>query len=128
LWFEGAGLALVTPLFAWASGAALASSAGMLAVLSLIALLWNAVYNTGFDWCEARATGRRADQRPLWLRGAHACGFEGGLIVLTLPVLAWWTGMDWRTALIADLGLAVGYAIYAFFFHLVYDRCFPVQP
>ncbi|MDR1647884.1 MAG: PACE efflux transporter [Zoogloeaceae bacterium] len=128
LLFEFGGLLLVGPLFAWASGVTLIDSVGLLAVLALIATLWNAVFNIGFDHFEARLTGRRADRRPLWLRGVHALIFEGGLVVLTLPVVMVWTGMDWGTALLADIGLALAYVAYAVLFHLGYDRCFPIQP
>ncbi|GHU00254.1 membrane protein [Betaproteobacteria bacterium] len=125
--FEASGLLLIAPPFAWASGEALSSSIGMLAVLSLIAALWNAAFNMGFDYCEARLARRRADQRPLGLRVLHALAFEGGVIVLTLPVIMLWTGLNWQAALAADIGLALAYVVYAFFFHLAYDRCFPLH-
>lgn len=126
--FELGGLLLITPPFTWASGVPLADSAVLLAVLALIAAVWNGCYNTGFDWVEGRLTGRRADQRPWSMRAVQATGFELGLLVLTLPVLMWWTGMDWLTALIADLGLAAAYVVYAFLFNLAYDRLFPIEP
>ena len=95
-------------------------------MLALIAALWNGAYNTGFDWVEGRVTGRAADRRPWPLRIAHALGFEGGLVVLTLPVVVYWTGMGWWAALVADIGLALAYAAYAFGFNLLYDRVFPI--
>ncbi|MDR2031972.1 MAG: PACE efflux transporter [Azoarcus sp.] len=128
LLFEVGGLLLISPLFAWASGVALASSAGLLAVLSLIAALWNAVFNIGFDYCEAKLAGRRADRRPWRLRVAHALAFESSLLMLTLPVVVVWTDMGWLAALVTDAGLALAYVTYAFLFHLGYDRCFPIAP
>lgn len=124
--FEVGGLLLITPPFSWASGVPVADSIGLLAVLALIAALWNGVYNTGFDWVEGRLTGRAADHRPWGLRIAHALGFEGGLVLLTLPVVVLWTGMGWWAALVADIGLALAYAGYAFVFNLLYDRYFPI--
>ena len=50
----------------------------------------------------------------------------GGLVVLTLPVVVVWTGMGWWAALVADIGLALAYAAYAFVFNLLYDRYFPI--
>ena len=126
--FEVGGLLLITPPFAWASGVPLRESLGMLAVLALVASSWNACYNTSFDWVEGRLTGRTADRRPLRLRVVHACGFECGLLVMTLPIIVWWTGMGWVDALIADIGLAVAYTVYAFVFNLGYDRVFPIPP
>ncbi|WP_050417774.1 PACE efflux transporter [Azoarcus sp. CIB] len=125
--FEIGGLALTTPPFAWLSGVPMGDSLGLLAVTALMAALWNAIYNTAFDWIEGRRTGRTADRRPFALRALHALGFEGGLLLMTLPVIMAWTGMGWLDALIADLGLATAYVIYAFAFNLGYDRIFPIE-
>lgn len=124
--FEVGGLALITPPFSWASGVPVTDSIGLLAVLALVAALWNGAYNTAFDWIEGRLTGRPADRRPWLLRIAHALGFEGGLVLLSLPVVVLWTGMGWWAALVADVGLALAYAVYAFGFNLAYDRLFPI--
>ncbi len=126
--FEVGGLLLVTPPFAWASGVPLAQSAGLLALLALVAALWNGSFNTCFDWVEGRLTGRTADRRPLRLRCVHAALFEGGLLLITLPVIVVWTGMGWLEALVADLALAIAYTLYAFVFNLGYDRMFPIEP
>lgn len=124
--FEVGGLLLITPPFTWASGVPLSESIGLLAVLALMASLWNGAYNTAFDWSEGRLTGRTADIRPLPLRIVHAVGFEGGLLIMTLPVIVWWTQMGWLEALIADIGLAIAYTLYALLFNLAYDRIFPI--
>ena len=124
--FELGGLLLITPPFAWASGVPLGESIGLLVVLAAIAAVWNGAYNTAFDWIEGRLSGRRADRRPFGLRCVHACGFEGGLLLLTLPVIVAWTGMGWLEALVADLGLALAYTVYALLFNLGYDRLFPI--
>jgi len=34
--------------------------------------------------------------------------------------------MDWLSALVADIGLALAYMVYAFGFNLTYDRLFPI--
>ena len=99
------------------------------AALALLASLWNGVYNTAFDWFEGRLTGRPADLRPWLARMLHATGFELGILLMGLPLIVWWTGMSWRAALIADIGLAVAYVAYAFVFNLAYDKVFPIaQP
>lgn len=126
--FEVGGLLFITPPFAWASGVPMVESLGLLAVLALIAALWNGAYNTAFDWLEGRLTGRPADRRPWGLRVGHALGFEGGLLLLSLPVVVAWTGLGWWPALGADLALALAYAGYAFLFNLFYDRLFPIAP
>lgn len=125
--FELGGLLLITPPFVWASGVPAMDSLGLLAVIALIAALWNAVYNTSFDWIEGRLTGRTADHRPYFMRMAHATGFEGGLILISVPIVMIWTSMSWLEALVADIGLALAYVVYAFFFNLGYDRVFPID-
>lgn len=124
--FEVGGLLLITPPFAWVSGVPLVESIGLLALLALVAAIWNGSFNTGFDWVEGRLTGRTADRRPLRLRLVHAVLFEGGLLLLTLPVIIMWTGLGWIEALVADIALALTYTLYAFFFNLSYDRMFPI--
>lgn len=126
--FEIGGLLLITPPFVWLSGVPVEDSIVLLATIALVAAVWNGCYNTMFDWFEGRATGRTADQRPFRLRVAHALGFEGGLLMLSLPIVMWLTGMGWLAALIADLGLATAYICYAFGFNLLYDRTFPIVP
>lgn len=126
--FEALGLLLITPGFAWLSGATLESSLGLLALLSLLAALWNGAYNTAVDWLQAHHFGTRADQRGWRGRMLHALCFEGGLLVLTLPLIVLWTGLSWWAALAADLGLALVYTAYALAFNLAYDRIFPIAP
>ncbi|MCX7946353.1 MAG: PACE efflux transporter [Hydrogenophilus sp.] len=124
--FELGGMAVITPLFQWASGEEWGSSVGLLVALSAIAVGWQWGFNTAFDWAEARWMRRRADARPFWGRVAHAVGFEGSLFLVTWPVVVAWTGWDWWTAAVADVGLAMAYAIYAFLFHWWFDRWRPV--
>ena len=128
LLFEVGGLLLITPPFAWASGVPLLDSIGLLAVLALVAGVWNGSFNTAFDWIEGRLTGRTADRRPFGMRCVHAVLFEGGLLMLTLPVLMLWTGLDWWAALIADISIALAYTLYALVFNMGYDRLFPIEP
>jgi len=124
--FELGGLILITPPFAWASGVAASDSIGLLALIALIAALWNAAYTTSFDWLEGRCSGRTADQRTVPWRVIHAAGFELGLLAISLPIVMAWTGMSWLDALAADAALAAAYVAYAYVFNLGYDRVFPI--
>ena len=124
--FELGGLVLITPPFAWASGVPAEDSIGLLALIALIAALWNAAYTTLFDWLEGRLSGRPADRRTTPWRIVHAAGFELGLLAISLPIVMAWTAMGWLDALLADAGLAVAYVAYAYVFNLGYDRLFPI--
>lgn len=126
--FELGGLLLITPPFAWGSGLDFSDSLALLAVLALIAAVWNGCYNTSFDYLDGRISGRTADRRPFALRCLHALGFELGLFVMALPIIVYWTGMGWLEAAAADILLAITYTIYALLFNLAYDRIFPILP
>lgn len=128
LWFEGVGLLLVSPLFAWASGSGGGESMRVVAALSAVVMAWAAVYNTVFDLVEHRLTGRVASDRPHRLRTLHAVGLEGTAVLLTWPVIYAMTDLSWGEALLADLGLTATYMVYGYAFHWVYDRLRPVKP
>ena len=126
LLFEAGGLAVVTPLYRWVTGEAWGESLGLLALLSLIATLWQAGYNAACDALEARWARRPAHLRPWQWRAVHALGFEVTLFLITWPVIVLWTGWTWWAAAVADLGLALAYTAYAFLYHWLFDRWRPV--
>ena len=99
-----------------------AGHAGVAAVASsLIALLWNLVYNTLFEAWEARQATRGRG----WTRRAvHAAGFEGGLVVMLVPLFAWWLEISLWQAFVLDLGLVLFFMVYTFLFALAFDRVF----
>jgi uncharacterized membrane protein len=47
--------------------------------------------------------------------------------VVTWPVIVAMTGLSWGEALLAELGLTLAYAGYAYLYHLGYDRLRPVR-
>lgn len=102
-----------------------AHGAGHASVLALltsgIALSWNMAFNTLFEAWERRQTHRA---RTVRRRMAHALGFELGLLVLTVPVIAWWLDMSWWQALVTDLGLMLFFLGYTFGFNWLFDRVF----
>ena len=86
--------------------------------LSLIAMGWNYVYNLGFD----KIFGADRLSRTISTRVAHGFGFEGGLLVVTIPVLMWALQMDFWTVLILDLGIVIFFLIYSIIYNWVYDQ------
>ncbi len=97
------------------------SSGGLAVGSSLIAVLWNLVFNYFFERWELRqATRGRSPAR----RVAHAIGFEGGLLLWLVPFIAWWLGVSLWHALLMDLGLLLFFLVYTFVFTWVFDRVF----
>lgn len=119
--FELIAIAVTTVGFSWFSGQG-AERAGVVAVLtSAVAVAWNLAYNTAFERWEARQTVKG---RSFKRRVAHALGFEGGLTVILVPLLAWLLQVTLWQALVLDLGLIVFFLAHAFVFNLAFDHVF----
>lgn len=122
--FEIIGLAIVTPLGAWVFGMPM-HDIGMIGLISAtIATLWNYVYNLGFDRFMQRVRGSTQKTAPI--RVAHAILFEGGLLIVLLPPIAWYLGISLWQAFLMDVSFALFYMGYAFVFNWAYDRLFPL--
>ncbi|MDG6895166.1 PACE efflux transporter [Volucribacter amazonae] len=90
---------------------------GVGVLMASIAMLWNFVFNYFFDqW----ATGER-ENRSVKLRIFHSLSFEAGLLLFTIPVIAYFLQLTWLQALLADIGLTLLIMLYAFFFNWGYD-------
>lgn len=99
-----------------------AGAAGIAAVLaSATAVVWNLVYNTLFEAWEARQATRG---RSLLRRVVHAIGFEGGLVLAIVPMLAWALEMSLVDAFMLDIGLVVFFVVYSFAFNWAFDLLF----
>lgn len=98
------------------------SHSGVLAVAaSVIAVLWNLAFNWMFERWESRQAQRG---RTVARRIAHAIGFEGGLVLALVPLMAWWFDISLWQALVMDFGLIVFFLCYTFVFNWGFDRVF----
>jgi uncharacterized membrane protein len=99
-----------------------AAHAGLAAVLSsVIAVLWNLVYNTQFERWEAR---RAVRGRSTGVRIVHALGFEIGLTIMLVPLFAWILGVTLWAALLFDIGAILFFLVYTYAFNLAFDKLF----
>lgn len=122
--FEVIGLLLVIPLGALAFGHPI-SDIGMVALVSAsIATGWNYIYNLGFDHALLHLRGTVA--KTVALRVVHAILFEGGLLAILMPFIAWYLGVSLWDAFVMDAAFAAFYLIYAFCFNWAYDVIFPL--
>lgn len=127
LLFEGIGLVLLVA-GAWAiTGYGLGALGVIGVVSSIVATLWNYVYNLGFDHAMLRLRGDVAKTHAI--RALHAVLFEVGLLILLLPFVAWMLQVSLWQAFLFDAAVAVFYVAYGYAFNWAYDRAFPlVQP
>ena len=103
------------------SGKSLLDSGSLAIATSSVAVVWNLVFNTFFERWEARqkTTGRSVKRRVL-----HAVSFELGLIVMLVPLIAWWLGVSLWQALVMDMALVVFFLVYTFAFNWAFDEVF----
>ncbi|WGE71756.1 PACE efflux transporter [Actinobacillus equuli subsp. haemolyticus] len=91
---------------------------GTIVSISIVAMLWNMLFNTVFDHI---FTAPR-ETRTVGLRIFHTLAFEGGLLLFTIPLVAYMLDVDWWSAFIMDIGMTLFVIVYAFFFNLSYDH------
>src|SRR4051812_6695538 len=96
--FELGGLALISPLGAWAFGMPV-MEIGMVGVAcAVIATAWTYIYNLAFDAALQRVKGGTHKSIPL--RVLHAVVFELALLALLMPIIAWSLGVGLLHALV----------------------------
>ncbi|MBS6670369.1 MAG: PACE efflux transporter [Haemophilus parainfluenzae] len=76
---------------------------GSMVLVSLTAMLWNLIFNYFLDKV---FTGPR-EKRGVIFRTLHAISFEGGLLIFTVPIIAYFLKVDWITAFMMDFSLTV---------------------
>ncbi|QDX31173.1 multidrug/biocide efflux PACE transporter [Dickeya poaceiphila] len=115
--FEVMALLICAPIGAWVLGRSVLQ-VGMLSVmLSGVAMVWNVAYNSLFDslWPVSRV------KRSLWVRIGHALGFEGGFILIGLPLAAWMLNITLRQALMVEIGFFLFFLPYTMAYNWLYD-------
>jgi uncharacterized membrane protein len=126
--YEAGGWLMAVPLFVMVTGGSVGEGALLMVTLTAVVILWLPVHNTLFDRADLYLSGRVASERPHGWRMVHAISQETSSVLVTAPVLVWLGGFSPWQALLADLALTVIYAVYAYGFHLVYDRLRPIHP
>ena len=119
--YEALATACVAPTLWWLFGRTPLSTLALTLALSAIALCWNFGFNAVFETWEARQpSGARTWRR----RALHGVGFEIGLALIIVPVMAWWLGITLWQALVADLGIMLFFLVYTVVFTWAFDQVF----
>jgi uncharacterized membrane protein len=123
--FELGGLALVSPLGAWAFDLPVADITLIRIACAIIAMLWTYAYNSVFDTVLQRLSG--GPGKSILMRVLQAVLFEAGLLAMLTPLMAWYLDMSLLHAFLMDVAFALVYVLYAFVFNWAYDRLFSVS-
>jgi uncharacterized membrane protein len=119
--FEALAVIAVGPALAWRFDEPAGSSFALALLLAAIALGWSLVFNAWFERWEA---GRARKGRSWRRRLLHGLGFEGGLVLALVPVMAAWLHTSLWTAFVADLGVTTFYLLYGIAFTWTFDKLF----
>ncbi len=103
------------------SGESLVASGALATATSAVAVVWNLAFNSLFERWEA---GQPVKGRSVKRRVAHAVIFEAGLVLMLVPLIAWWLGIGLWQALVMDLALVVFFLVYTFAFNWAFDAVF----
>lgn len=116
--FEGLALFICAPVLAWVMDRPLLQMGALTLMVSLVAMLWNMLFNWLFD----RAQLRYGFHRGLWARISHAGLFELGLLFTIVPLAAWWLSISLWEAFLLDIGLLLFFLPYTLVFNWTYDQ------
>ncbi|MFT6507732.1 MAG: putative membrane protein [Colwellia polaris] len=123
VFFEVCMLVIMVPLSAIITGFSAGKMITVSIALSIFAMLWNYIYNIIFD----KLMGGNRIDRSVVVRGIHASGFEFGMVIITLPVLAWYLKISWLAAITLEAGFLIFILLYTFIFNWLYDRYQPYK-
>ncbi|NWA36318.1 multidrug/biocide efflux PACE transporter [Pseudomonas reactans] len=117
LGFEGLALLICTPLLVWITGRPALEMGAVTLGLSLLALTWNIIFNSLFDRLKVRLQLSGGG----WTRVLHALMFEGGLIIVAVPLIAAWLNISLMQAFMLDIGVLLFFLPYTYVYHWGYD-------
>jgi uncharacterized membrane protein len=115
--FELLAIIICTPLLAWIMDKPMLEMGAVTVLIAMLALGWNVVFNGFFD----RALKRLNIAHNGWIRVVHALLFEGGLIVMGVPLIAWWLSVSLWQAFLLDIGVLMFFLPYTYVYHWGYD-------
>lgn len=90
-------------------------------MVSVAAVIWNYIFNFAFEGWERR---RKISSRTFAIRCLHTAGFEGGLILVCLPIYMIWYGIGPWEAFTMAVALLLFFLVYTFVFTLLFDKVF----
>lgn len=86
-------------------------------IMAVTSVIWNMIFNTFFEKAEVKYQFKRT----VPIRILHAIGFEGGLMLATIPMIAYALKLPILEAIMLDLALTMGILVYTFCFQWCYD-------
>ena len=118
-WYQGLALLCVFPIVQKATGAP-PTVLFLLISLSLLVCFWTAIFNFIFDkFFQAPSPDNKRSWR---IRILHGFIFEISVVLLTTPIMAWWTSIAIAQAIVLSVKISLFYLVYTYVFFLVWDN------
>ncbi len=125
--YEVVAVIFLTPVYAYALNLPWDNSFATMGMISVAVIIWAAIYNAIFDKLMFRWSGRLAHQKTQILRVLHAVLYEVSVTFIAVPIIIVMSDKSLWIALAADIAFSFIFAVYTYFFHLIYDRIRPVR-
>ncbi|QCT18292.1 PACE efflux transporter [Jejubacter calystegiae] len=121
--YELIGMTISALGLALLSGTAPTTTGPLSVIITTIAVCWNFIWNTLFEWWESRQASRT---RTVKRRILHAVGFQLTLVIFLIPLIAWWMEITLVQAFLLDMALIVIIPCYTFIYNWAFDKLFGV--
>ncbi|MFD1801612.1 multidrug/biocide efflux PACE transporter [Mixta tenebrionis] len=115
--FEALAILTASPVAALIMNKPLFQMGAVALMLSTVAMLWNIIYNALFDRLFPPGKPRR-----LGLRTLHALGFEGGFIIIGLPIAAFMLDISLLQAFMLEIGFFIFFLPYTMLYNWLWDK------
>lgn len=86
--------------------------------MAITSVIWNMIFNHFFEKTEHKYNIKRT----FIVRLFHAIGFEGGLMIATIPMVAYAMNVNLWNAFLIDLSMTLSILVYTFIFQYCYDK------
>ncbi|QIV96729.1 putative membrane protein [Allofrancisella inopinata] len=121
--FEVMGIIIFTPITMFILNENVFDTSVLVAVISIMAMIWNFIYNYLFDIVETCLDGHRSKRR-FNIRILHTLLFEVVLLIITIPFIASWLRISFLDALFVDIGFVIFYVFYALAYNYTFDKIY----
>jgi len=115
--YEGILLLIMTSVLSYMFEMPVELTGSLGLAMAIISVFWNMLYNNLFEKLE----GYLKLQRSIWVRILHAIGFEGGLLFMSVPLIAYSLNLGFLNALLLDISITLCILVYTFIFQWCFD-------
>ncbi|AWA46674.1 MULTISPECIES: PACE efflux transporter [Acinetobacter] len=119
--YEVLSFLICAMILAVLSGSTISHTGPLSLLIAVIAVSVNFFYNYAFEWWEKR---QHSKTRTIFRRVVHAIGFQVVLVIILIPLIAWWMQISLVKAFLLDFSLMIIIPCYTFVYNYFFDHLF----